>query len=269
MSTSEYKTFTLGATLTPEQTEFFDTNGFLHFRQFLTPQDVQNVIDALHEIEELWIAQDLKMVNGTPIKYGKDIDGRKIVQRFCFASLYHKVLHDVLMDPRFQGLTNLLDEPARIGENEKDGMVVNHTINTENSKYSRLGWHTDSLRDVFMGKKIQPMLNVGVHLNDYPFTKGGLRIIPGTHKQKLWSMLFRKKYFVDNKPDPEEVGFDIQMGDLTVHDGRLWHRVEQSGLVGEESRRRVIYTPIIAGKKHLKHANSRTPVYHRLQGFLK
>lgn len=259
-----YKTFTLGETLTPEQEAYFDEHGFVHFRNFIDQEAVKTILTAIQQVEELWLAKGLKQVNGVPIKFGTDVDGRRFVQRFCFTSLYNPILHEFLKDPRFKALIPLLGQPGRIGENEKDGMVVNHYVNCKDSKYSRLGWHTDALRDLFYGKKIHPMLNVGVHLDDYPVSKGGLRLIPGTHKQKLWSMMFRKAYFVDNKPDAEEVGFDIRAGDLTVHDGRLWHRVERSALVGEASRRRVIYIPIICGKYQPKNASSRMPIYHRL-----
>lgn len=72
-----------------------------------------------------------------------------------------------------------------------------------------MGWHTDSPRDLFMGQKIMPMLNVGIHLDTCMFENGGLRVLPGTHKQGMFKLLFGKKYFIDNNDDPREVGFDI------------------------------------------------------------
>jgi ectoine hydroxylase-related dioxygenase (phytanoyl-CoA dioxygenase family) len=108
------------------------------------------------------------------------------------------------------------------------------------------------------------MLNVGLHLDDCPSDNGGLRILPGTHEQSLFRLLFRKKYFIDNNPDEKEVGFNIEAGDLTIHDGRLWHRVQQSPNLGEQSRRRVMYIPIITGARRVKTADSPTPFYHKL-----
>jgi ectoine hydroxylase-related dioxygenase (phytanoyl-CoA dioxygenase family) len=127
-----------------------------------------------------------------------------------------------------------------------------------------MGWHTDSPRDLFLGQKIMPMLNVGIHLDTCLFDNGGLRVLPGTHKQNMIKLLFGKKYFIDNSDDAKEVGFDIHAGDLTVHDGRTWHRVKQSKLVGEASRRRVMYIPIITGKFKPKTEKSKTPFYHKL-----
>ena len=108
------------------------------------------------------------------------------------------------------------------------------------------------------------MLNVGLHLDDYAKENGGLRILPGTHRQNLYGLFFRKKYYLDNTPDPEETGFDIEAGDLTIHSGNLWHRVEPSPFTGEKSRRRVMYIPIVTGTPRLKHARSKTPFYHRV-----
>ena len=82
-------------------------------------------------------------------------------------------------------------------------------------------------------------------------------------------MLFRKRYFLDNKADREEIAIVPDAGDLTIHDGRLWHRVAQSAVTGEESRRRVIYLPIIAGRFEPKNEKSPTAFYQRFAGFVK
>jgi len=264
-----YPTFTLDETLTAEQKEFFNTHGFIHFKNFITPETVDSIIKASEEVQEKWIAEDVKKVNGVPIKYGKDLDGSPIVQRFAFINQHHSTLSGLLLDPRLQGLLELAGEGARLGEKEKDGMVFNHYVNGPESKFTKMGWHTDGLRDLFYGGRLNPMLNVGIHLSNLKPENGGLRIIPGTHNQSLYQFLFRKKYFLDHDQDPNEVAVIPTAGDLTVHDGRLWHRVAQSSVIGEESRRRVIYVPIIAGKYEPKNENSPTVFYQRFAGIVK
>jgi ectoine hydroxylase-related dioxygenase (phytanoyl-CoA dioxygenase family) len=132
-----------------------------------------------------------------------------------------------------------------------------------------MGWHTDCLRDVFYGKKIMPMLNVGIHLTDAKPGQGGLRILPGTHKQTIFGVLFKKPYFLDPRPDKNEVGLQTRAGDLTVHDGRLWHRVAQSTVMGEQSRRQVMYVPIISGAYGIKNEKSPTLIYQHFQNMVR
>ncbi|MBO0950761.1 phytanoyl-CoA dioxygenase family protein [Fibrella forsythiae] len=256
--------FELGETLTAEQKNFFDKHGIIIFPNFLNRDTVKLFLSELARIEQEWLADGRDKINGVPLKFGRDEAGNKVIQRSCFLSHASQVLHEFLQDPRLQTVVDLLQPyEGRMGENEKDGLVLNNYVRTPSSQYSQMGWHTDSPRDIFLGQRIMPMLNVGIHLDDCPMENGGLRVLPGTHKQSTFRMLFGKKYFVDNNPDPREVGLDIQAGDLTVHDGRIWHRVQQSPLMGEASRRRVMYVPVVTGKYKPKNEFSKTPFYHR------
>lgn len=262
-----YPLFTLGEKITDEQRRFFNDYGFLHFRPFISTEMVSAILKESERVQAEWIAEDRKLVHGVPVKYGKDIDGKKIVQRFAFLNQYSPLLADFLKDKRFEALFDLIGAPdCRIGINEKDGLVFNHYINTDQSNYTQLGWHTDSLRDVFYGQKIMPMLNVGVHLDRSYTDNGGLRLLPGTHNKGIKNILFGKRY-LDNKPDENEVGLNVEPGDLTIHDGRLWHRVAQSPYVGETSRRRVMYIPIISGKVIQKTEESKPRLYQRFMAF--
>jgi phytanoyl-CoA hydroxylase len=264
-----YPRFTLAEKITQEQLAFFETHGFIHFRNFITPETVQTIINESEKVQRQWVQNDVKKVNGVPIKYGVDLNGSPIVQRFAFINKHSSLLSEFLLDPRFKTLLNLIGPEARLGDNEKDGMVFNHYVNGPNSKFTQMGWHVDGLRDIFYNQKLNPTLNVGIHLSTLKPENGGLRILAGTHKQNWRSLLFRKTHFLDNRPDPEEVAIIPQAGDLTVHDGRLWHRVAKSSVVGESSRRRVIYIPIITGKYIPKNEDSPTLFYQRFAGLVK
>jgi ectoine hydroxylase-related dioxygenase (phytanoyl-CoA dioxygenase family) len=255
--------------ITEEQLSFFQKNGFIHFKNFVSKEIVDGFVSEVEKVQQHLLTNKIARVNGIPLKFGHDVDGRSIIQRIAFTSNYSEKLQGFLKDPRLQCLLCLLGVyDGRIAENEKDGLVVNHYVNTQFSKFTQLGWHTDSPRDLFLGSRIMPMLNVGLHLDDCSFDNGGLRVIPGTHRQGLFGLLFRKKYFVDNAEDKKEVGFDIEAGDLTVHDGRLWHRVQQSPNWGEKSRRRVMYIPIITGSYQPRSVHSATPFYHKIGAFV-
>ena len=255
--------FNLDNKLTKEHITFFKKNGVIVFRNFLSSEKVDTCISEIRRVENEWIAEKKELINGIPLKYGKDKNENPTIQRLCFMSLFSKPLHEILNDERIKSLTELLyPYEGRVAEDEKDGLVVNNYINTPGSSFSQMGWHTDSPRDLFQGQRIMPMLNVGIHLDTCLYENGGLRVIPGTQYQSMFRLLFRKKYFLDHKTDRREVGFDIYSGDLTVHDGRIWHRVQKSALIGEASRRRVMYIPIITGKYKPKNEKSKTPFYH-------
>ena len=249
--------------LTPEQQKFLDDNGYLRLPQFFSQKQIDEILEGLAEVEQRWIAEKREKARGIPIKYGKGKDGTPYVNRFAFASLYSERLHHAVEPLR--EVAAVFGPGFRFGEDEKDGMVVNHYLNLEGSRYKQLGWHTDGLRDVVLGQKLRPLWQVGLYLDDSPREKGGLRLIPGTHRQGLAGMLLRKPYFVSHAPDPQEVCVEAERGDLTIHDGRLWHRVARAEVTGEASRRRVAYLPFVEGPYRPKTEESPTPLYHRLQ----
>ena len=147
---------------------------------------------------------------------------------------------------------------------KKTGVVVNRYINVPGTAHARLGWHTDGLRDLFYGRMPKQMLNVGLHFDRIKEEDGGLRVIPGTHRQGFLEMLARKPYFVSHKADPKEHVIETEVGDMTVHDGRLWHRVEASPHVGLRSLRRSMYVPYLTDEYEPKNEQSKTPAYHYL-----
>lgn len=265
MKKLEQPVFHLNGSVTEDQLGFFHKHGIIQFKNFVTKEKVAVFIDEIKRIQLELIADNIKKINGVPLRIGIDTDGTPLIQRMCFASQYSKILSEFLHSGQISSLVKLLEPfEGRIGENEKDGLVVNHFINTDKSSFSQMGWHTDSPRDIFLGSKILPMLNVGLHLDNCPMSNGGLRVLPGTHNKGWFTLFFKKRYYTDKRPDPDETGLDIEAGDLTVHDGRIWHRVQQSPYFGDASRRRVMYVPVITGPYRPKDSTSKTPFYHRL-----
>jgi phytanoyl-CoA hydroxylase len=256
--------FQLSGAVSEVQQSFFNENGFILFKNFISKEKVALFVQEIEEVQRKLIDSKTEKINGVPLKFGKNENGEKIIQRNAFLNLHSKLFHDFLRDHDLNALTKLLYPlPGRIAEFEKDGLILNYYERNNFSTFTKMGWHTDSPRDLFLGQRIMPMLNIGLHLDDCASSTGGLRVLPGTHKQRMFDLLFRKKYFIDNTPDEKEVGFDIEAGDLTVHHGSLWHRVQESNKYGIESRRRVMYVPIITGKYQPKDENSKTPLYHR------
>jgi phytanoyl-CoA hydroxylase len=263
--------FELGHRITPLQQAFLEENGFLVFRSVAKRSEVERVFWEIEQIERRWLDEGRNEVNGIPLFIGRDPDGRPFIQRFPFSSTFSEYMHAFVRDERFYPIRSLIGRRTRVGDREKDGLVFNRNLNVKGSAYERLGWHTDGLRDLFMlhpdwpyVRTPGPMLNVGMHFDRIRAEDGGLRLLPGSHSQGFLSMLAKKPYFVWHRPDRLELAVETEPGDVTVHDGRMWHRVERSPHHGWPSLRRTMYVPYLVDTCQPKHEGSRTPFYHHL-----
>ncbi len=256
--------FTLGAEVTPEQRAFLDRHGFVLFSRVASPDELGMIAGEMTRIEREWMGTGRTRVFGIPLFFGKDPEGQPFLQRLAFTSVFSEKIRGFVRDPRFRPILDLVGPDARIGDEEKDGVVINRYLNVPGSVYPQLGWHTDGLRDLFYGRMPQRMLNIGLHFDRCTRENGGLRLIPGSHLQGFWSMCFRKPYFISHTDDPDEICIETEPGDLTVHDGRLWHRVARSQYEGASSLRRSMYLPYLTGPYEPKSEDSPTPLYHRL-----
>ncbi|MBX2796789.1 MAG: phytanoyl-CoA dioxygenase family protein [Myxococcales bacterium] len=257
--------FQLGSRIEPVQHAFLKLHGFLVFDQVATSEEVQLLLDEAERVQQRLLDERREQVFGVPVWVGRDPDGGPFLQRLAFTSVFSDAIHAFVRDPRFEPLRQLVGQDARIGDREKDGVVLNRYINGEGSLRPGVGWHTDGLRDVFYNWRMPlPQLNVGLHLTRVGSEDGGLRILPGTHTQGLFHTLFRKAYFVSQKPDPNEIVVQTEPGDLTVHDGRLWHRVAPSPKEGWDSMRVSMYVPYVTDRYSPKSEDTKPLLYHRV-----
>jgi len=257
--------FRLDAGLTPEHVDWFETYGFIRFKDFLPRSRAAALHAALDELTADLVRRGVTKVRGVPLIEGRRDDGRPYFGRIPFASLQHPEFARYLRDPRFQEIIRVLAPDFRIGEDERDGLVVNRFRNEPGAKYKNLGWHTDSLRDLAYLERPRRYLNVGFSITDSPMRVGGLRVLPCTHEQSIASMLTQKLHFVDMAPDPNELAIETEAGDLTIHDGRMWHRTALATCYGDASERCVMYLPLMNGPIVRKTESSPTPFYFHLK----
>jgi phytanoyl-CoA hydroxylase len=256
--------FQLGATITAVQAAFLDLHGFLVFAEVARGDEVATILAELARIETKWIEEQRDSVFGIPLFKGRAGGGRPLIHRFPFTSCFSDEIKRFVRDERFAPIRSLIGAETRVGDREKDGVVINRYLNDKGSVYPRLGWHTDGLRDLFYLRMPKRMLNIGLHFEHIAKEDGGLRLIPGSHRQGFLSMAFRKLYFLSHAPDPDEIAVETEPGDLTVHDGRLWHRVQLSPHTGARSLRHSMYVPYLTDAYEPKSERSRTPLYHHL-----
>jgi len=261
--------FRLREVITPVQAAFLDRHGFLVFARVATEAEVAQLLAEFQAIEDKLLAQGKESVHGVPVWFGVGPEGQPWMQRTGFASVMSEFVASFVRDLRFEPVRTLIGVDARVGDREKDGVVVNRYARAPGSIRPDLPWHTDALRDVFYNRKIPgPMLNVGLHFERVTPEDGGLVVLPGTHRQGFGGMLFRKIHFVSNRPDRDEVMVETWPGDLTVHDGRMWHRVKASPHTGRRSVRHSMYVPYVVDAYQPKDEHSKPLAYHRLFGWV-
>ncbi|MCA9300559.1 MAG: phytanoyl-CoA dioxygenase family protein [Phycisphaerales bacterium] len=257
--------FRLRDDITPVQYAFLQEHGYLVFARVASQTEVDRILSEIDAVEAKLLAEEITAICGVPVWFGTGPEGKPWLQRMGFSSYYSEWLEGFVTDARFEPVRRLIGENARIGTREKDGVVFNRYINLPGSLRPDLAWHTDALRDVFYNRQMPgPMLNVGLHFDRIKPEDGGLRVLPGTHTQGRWETLFHKVHFVTNDDDPNEVMVETWPGDLTVHDGRMWHRVKSSPFTGPRSLRRSMYVPYVIDDYQPKDEASKTNAYMKV-----
>lgn len=257
--------FRLGERVTPVQQAFLDRNGYLVYDRVASTDEVARILAEADQVQVKLLEEQRESVFGVPIWVGSDPEGGPYLQRLAFTSVFSEFIHTFVRDARFEPVRQLIGQDARVGDREKDGVVLNRYLNNPGSLRPGVGWHTDGLRDVFYNWRMPaPQLNVGLHLHRVRPSDGGLRILPGTHNQGVLSTLFKKPYFVYHRPDPREIAVETWPGDLTVHDGRTWHRVAPNPAQGWPSLRVSMYVPYVTDAYQPKDEHTKPMLYHRL-----
>ncbi|MCP4807291.1 MAG: phytanoyl-CoA dioxygenase family protein [Proteobacteria bacterium] len=255
--------FRLGPEITALQSAFLERHGFILFSQVAKPDEVAAILADIQAITDELVESGERSIYGAPIWLGTDPDGKPLLQRMAFTTVMSVLLKGFVRDERFEPVRRVVGEDARIGDEEKDGAVFNTYV--DGSLRPSLAWHTDALRDVFYHlKPAAPMFNIGLHFDRIRPEDGGLYLLPGTHEQSLWSTRFSKIHFLSQAPDANEVHVETWPGDLTIHDGRMWHRVATSEKTGWESVRRSMYVPYVRDAYDPKSEDSQPLLYHRL-----
>jgi len=257
--------FGLREEITPVQRAFLTRHGYLVYDRVASRGEVEAILAEVDRVEAELLAEGRRKIHGVPVWFGLDPDGHDYLFRMGFTSVLSPYLSRFVHDARFEPVRRLIGDDARIGEREKDGVVFNRYVRAEGSLRPDLAWHTDALRDVFYNRKMPgPMLNIGLHFDRIRSHEGGLRLLPGTHTQGVGSTLLKKVHFVSNRSDAREVPVETWPGDLTVHDGRMWHRVEGSPYTGWKGLRRSMYVPYVVDRYQPKDEHSATPAYLQL-----
>ena len=152
--------FSLGESITGVQQAFLDAHGFILFGGVARPDEVALILSEVDRVQAQLLSEGCTAINGIPLCIGEDDEGLPFIQRFAFTSQYSEAISAFVHDPRFMPVRGLIGEQTRVGEGERDGVVFNRNMTVEGSAYTRLGWHTDGLRDLFLLHASWPWLRL-------------------------------------------------------------------------------------------------------------
>ena len=156
--------------LTSDQKDFFETFGFLIFRQLLSPDEVATM---LRESDDIM----------AEVRGGAAYDGSKwqAVQPFFERRPF---LHSLIIDPRILGIAEGLLGPDIFLDVTEGNLHVGDTP-----------WHGGG-----NDSEILPHVKIGFYLEPLTREAGALRFIPGSHKGDFSERLNRISRRIDD-PD--------------------------------------------------------------------
>ncbi len=258
--------FCLGREITPIQNAFLTRNGFIVFAGAAAPQEVERVLAEMDAVERKLLDEGIERVCGVPVWFGTGPTGEPWLQRMGFSSYHSEWLEEFVTDDRFEPVRRLIGADARIGRHPREGRrgVQSVPQPARQSQIEPRLAHRRAARRVLQLAYARTDAQRRAALRPYPPQDGGLRLLPGTHTQSAWSTLFRKVHFVTDDDDPQELAVETWPGDLTVHDGRMWHRVKASPHTGRRSIRRSMYVPYVVDTYQPKDDSTPTNTYMRV-----
>ncbi len=168
-------------------------------------------------------------------------NGGSVIQRISRANLFSQEIAGFADSSELLKLGSwIFDKPVaqiRIasGTEGSDGIVLVIKDPANQSVHRDLHWHRDETFTSHL--PINPFVNCGLYLDSSDSERGGLLVLPGSHRFTTYDAL---QETIDDSPD--EVCVNAQPGDLVVHRADILHRSGPHRIKGEI--RRVLYANI-------------------------
>lgn len=257
----QYNSFHFDKDKTEDYKLFLSDNGFLHFKGFFDQNRMIEISTQYNNTFHLASQKSKQELLSQSIIKGKRNNAE--IQRIPFLTKQTPFFQDIITREIYDRIKTISFQHHRIGFNENNGVVATKYNNTIGG-WSQMGWHTDIGNSFYYLTNRNHYYNIGLHLDKTDSKTGCLKILPGSHKQSIFSLYTKKVAFLDRRHDPKELNIETEPGDLTIHDGRLWHRVSKVS-----KTRRVIYFNLLKGKKVSEKTTNKTSTHLKVFIYLK
>ena len=210
-----------------------------------------------------------EQMNGVPLIFGKRDDGTRYVQRIPFASLQSERPPRVPPGSALPRHPDVAGPGFRIGEDERDGMVVNRFRNEPGRQVQapRLA-HRQPARSL-LPREAAPLPQRRLLFHRLARSRSAAC---ACSRARTTSRSGRcspaRSTSSTTSPIPTSWPSTAEAGDLTIHDGRIWHRTALATAQGDASERCVSYLPLMEGPLKPKHEENATPFYFRLKSLV-
>ncbi len=186
--------------LTQQQLNHFDTFGFVVLRQLLSPDEMQKFSNEFDSELDSWLPNGVH--EGKARHYASLMDSNTAFS----SSLMH--------DPRIAGVAEQLLGTRVLGVGIGGLYHVGDT-----------SWHADAKNLDYKAVKFT------TYFDRLDATNGALRVIPGSHREPLWSTINRdtQSTFGVNPDELPAYVFETEPGDVLAFNMPIWHGAFHGG----------------------------------------
>ncbi len=208
--------------ITKEQIKQFHNNGVLHLKNVMDKQQLALLRDIADSLEK----QALSRQN-------KPLFDDSNISLELFTPVLHRIKHihrhaplsllALLTSDQLNHIKSVLCSEDALPTAEM--MIFKQALSQ-----AEIPWHQDFIES----SSTHSIITIGIYLDDSQVGDGNVQFIPGTHneKQDICGLIH------GGKPLGQLTEFDVQAGDIVVHNPMVVHR---SGLMQQHEKRRTLY----------------------------
>ncbi len=206
--------------LTPEQISFFDENGYLILRNWIT----DSLLERLQAAGAAWIAMGTKQSDSDDFRFADREQGRVMFRVDYVHNKGQAASLELLGCPQVLALAESLCGPNFVPTYE--AMVFKQAGDGE-----AIPWHQDAVHP-----RNYRIFNLDLYLDRSVKGGGALRVVPKTQTQKQDICKIADQYGWEH---PDAIYVEMEPGDVLLHDVMVVHGSERA--VGKALRRTIYY----------------------------
>ncbi len=224
--------FAFNGEVTQGQKQFYDTYGFIVYKEALSQEEQAIIIDETDNLERRTLAKEIPpsdIDDITPMSITPE--GKPLLHRLPYFIQYSPQTRGLIETKGFLAVgKKLLGERAWLLTDTMHGTILQKKLVAPKSKYASIHWHIDFRANHVLA----PVTSMGIYLDSSTVANGCLLVIPGSH------------HFPPGKYLPPAIPVEVEPGDVICHSSLLYHASTHPTETG--AIRRTLYLYICGGE---------------------